>query len=386
MADNIYWSTIYLGNLAEMDTNEGSHTVETAAPVLTTFGAGPGNSLAGNIVTVETDAGFLDDSVTTDNDWLDYDYVHYDLGSGSQTARIDAALVLNATVTFYDQSTLVTTIPVFQDTSGNVFMVIQDSKPELASQGIDSVTFTSVVSSDYTGITQDAMDDHDFVCLTAGARVETPVGPVRMDRLRRGDLVLTLDSGPQPIRWIGKRRHRFEERPHPGQPIRIDKGAFGPGLPRRDLILSPNHRVLLKTEASHALHDPLGALAPAKALTRLPHVRRLTGRREITYFNLLLPRHEVIIADGIAVESLFPGPEVFASLDGIERSDWLRLAARDGRLTGAPPARLMLTTAETRAGLDAGLMHAPATAPVRLTWSGARHRARPMPSHLSRRA
>ncbi len=384
MADNVVWSTIHLGNFADMDTDEGTYSVEDASALLTTFGGGPGNALANSITDVHTWGGG-DDTLQTDNVGTS-NYIQYDLGSGTQSAQIDSVVVLSGTVTFYDGSTFSDDFGVMQDTNGNVFLMVMDSQPELASQGIDTITFSSLVTSEFSGVTQYNKDDHDFVCFGPGALIDTPTGPVRMDRLRRGDRVTTLDSGPQPIRWIGKRRLRFDPRPHPGQPVRIAKGAFGPGLPHRDMLLSPNHRVLMRTAPTHALHDPLGALAPAKALTRLPGVRPLTERRMITYFTLLLPRHEVIVADGIAVESLFPGPGVFPSLDGIDRSDWLRLAARDGRVTGTAPARLLLSTAEARAALDTRQLHAPETAPVPLTWSGARHRARTWPRHLVRRA
>jgi|LULE01.1.fsa_nt_gb hypothetical protein len=386
VADNVYWSTLYLGNFAQMDTNELTNSVETATPLLATFGAGAGNALATNIVNVRTDAGFLDNTVTTDNDLLDFDTVHYNLGAGTVSTKLDAVLMMNATVTFYDQTTLEAQIAVFQTQTGDTFAVIRDSQPELASQGIDRITFNSVVSSNYTGITQDAADTLDFVCFTSGTMIDTPTGPRRMDRLRRGDLILTLDSGPQPVVWIGKRRLRFKDRPHLAQPIRIKRGSFGDKRPNRDLLLSPNHRLLVETSPAFALYDPLGALAPVKALTRIAGIRALPGRREITYFALLLPRHEVVIANGIAAESLYPGPEVFAALTPTERLSWLRLTARGDRLTGAVPARLLLSTSEARAAHKARLLTLPETKPIPLTWSLARHARAPLPDHIARRA
>nr|WP_255553708.1 Hint domain-containing protein [Maritimibacter sp. DP1N21-5] len=292
---------------------------------------------------------------------------------------------MNATVTFYDQTSIALQIGVVQTQTGDTFAIIRDTEPELASQGIDRITFTSVATSNYTGVVQDAAARLDYVCFTSGTLIDTLSGPRRMDRLRPGDLVTTLDSGPQPVEWIGKRRIRFAERPHPAQPLCISRGAFGPGLPTRDLLLSPNHRVLVATSGAFALHDPLGALAPVKALAQDRGIRALPGRREITYFSMLLPRHEIVIANGIAVESLFPGPEAFGTLSGGERSDWLRLAARMGRLTGTPPARLMLSVAETRAARQAGLLSLPGTKPVPLGWSATRHAPRQMPEHLEAR-
>lgn len=381
MADNIVWSAIHLGTIADMDTDEGSYEVEDASALLTTFGAGPGNALARDIVEVHSWGG-PDNTLQTDNIGTS-NYIQYDLGTGTQNAQIDSALLLAGAVTFYDGTTFSSDFGVIQDTSGNVFLLVLDTQPELASQGIDTITFTSVVSSNYDGVEQYSKDNYDFVCLTSGCLVDTPNGPRRTDRLRCGDLVTTLDNGPQPILWIGKRRVHFETRPDPAQPIRIAKNAFARGLPSRDTLLSPQHRVLVRTSAAYALNDPLGALAPAKALTRAHGIRALPGRRSITYFSLLLPGHEVIVVNGIATESLYPGPETFARLNAQERSDWLRLAARDGRVTGTPPARLLLSVSEARAALDAKLLTLPDTAPRPLTWSYARNRKRPRPTHLA---
>ncbi|MGH1369218.1 MAG: Hint domain-containing protein [Maritimibacter sp.] len=382
MADNVFWSAIYLGNFADMDTNESTAEVEDASALLTTFGTGPGNALSNNIVTIDTDAGFGDTSVTTNNDAGSNDTLTYDLGAGSVTSEMDSVMLLNGTVTFHDGSTFSSNFAVMQDDIGNVFMIVLDSQSELVSDGIDSVTFTSVTGSNYSGVTQANADDHDFVCFGPGTLLQTPDGAVRADKLRLGDQLLTLDNGPQPIRWIAKQRLNFAGGQHPAQPIRLRKNALGKALPQRDLLLSPNHRLLVKTAPSFALHDPLGALAPIKALTRTKGIRALPGRRHITYFNFLLPRHEVIIAEGIAVESLFPGPGVFAQLDGRARTKWLKLAARGDRLSGNAPARLMLTTAEARSGLDTKALTLPDTAPILQNPNKTRRFQRPLPLHL----
>lgn len=379
MTSTVVISTLYLGNLPDMDTDEFSWATETVAPLLTTFGS-DGDPLARNITDVTTHA-LLNGQVYRNNA-LTFDTIEYTVNGQHVIAAIDSVITMNGTVTFYGGGTFTSALGVMQDTTGNTFMLVLDTQPELASAGIESVTFTSIERTNWDSIIQANKDDFSFVCFSPGARILTPAGPVRMDRLRRGELVVTLDSGPQPIRWIGKRRIRFEERPDPRQPIAIRKGALGPGLPQRDLMLSPNHRILARTSPAFALHDPLGALAPVKALTRHPGIRALKGRRDITWFALLLPRHEVVIAEGIAVESLYPGPEVFRSLTGEERCDWLHLAMRDGRVTGAPPARLMLSAAEARAALDARFLTLPETPPVPL----ARTRLRARPAHLAKRA
>lgn len=362
MASTVWWSTLYLGNLAPMDTTEGSssYTIENSAPILQTFGA-EGDPLAAHIVDVRSYSADRNTQISSDNADTK-DTVTYDLGAGGVTAQVDAIMLVHGTAEFYDGTTFESDFGVFQATNGDTFLLAFDSQSELASAGIQSITITSVVNSNYSAINQTTKDDNSFVCFAPGTRIDTPFGPRRADRLRVGELVHTLDHGPQLIRWIGKRRLRFAG-PHPAQPVVIAAGAMGTNLPQRDLLLSPNHRVLVATRPTHALHDPLGALAPAKALTRQHGVRIARGRHAITYYSLLLPMHAVIIAEGVAVESLYPGPEAWDRLSGRDRSAWLALAAR-ARVTGVPPARLLLSTAEARAGLEAGAMALPACAPV----------------------
>lgn len=383
MAESIVWSSIYLGNFADMDTDEGTNWVEDPSALLTTFGDGPVEVLAQDIVDIHTWGG--GDNVVDTNNGGPVDQIQYDLGDGAglETYAIDSAVVFHGIVTFADGSTFESDFGTFQTTSGDVFMIVLDTQPELVSQGIDSITFTSVVTSDFGAVDQFNKDNLQFVCFGPGTRIDTPLGPKRIDRLKPGDFVSTLDDGPQPIRWIGKRRLHFDS-PDPGQPVVIARGAFGPGLPRRPLMISPNHRLLVATSPAFALHDPLGALAPAKALTRQPGIPVARGRRAITYFTLLLPIHAVIVAEGLAAESLYPGPQSWAALTGPERSDWLRLAAH-ARVTGVPPARLLLSAAEARAGLESGAIALPGTPPRILPWSARRRRCRTQPMHLPAR-
>ena len=68
-----------------MDWDEFSNTQENTSALLTTFGAGPGNAMAKNIVDVQTYAGYFDDTIDTDNFFND-DYIKYNLGAGTVTA------------------------------------------------------------------------------------------------------------------------------------------------------------------------------------------------------------------------------------------------------------------------------------------------------------
>ena len=58
------------------------------------------------------------------------------------------------------------------------------------------------------------------------------------EKLAAGDMVVTMDHGPQPIRWIGSSKRPDRQL----APILIRKGALGN---TRDLRVSPQHRMLL---------------------------------------------------------------------------------------------------------------------------------------------
>lgn len=130
-------------------------------------------------------------------------------------------------------------------------------------------------------------------CFAAGTRIATPSGEVRIEALRAGDLVTTASGEARPIIWIGRRRVdcRYHPSPEEIQPIRIRAHAFGPGEPRRDLLLSPDHALYRE-----------GVLIPVKYLINGESVAQVNVR-EVMYFHIELERHDVVLANGLAAET-----------------------------------------------------------------------------------
>ncbi len=152
-------------------------------------------------------------------------------------------------------------------------------------------------------------------CFVAGTLISTPRGAVAVEHLLAGDLVITAKNGPMPIRWIGHRR--FAARGALA-PICITKGALGN---RRDLSLSPMHRVAISGLPIAALFAQNEVLIPAEALLSGDRIYRKSGG-EVRYYHILLDSHELLQAEGAWVESLFLGQ------DGHELSGFSQ-AARD---------------------------------------------------------
>lgn len=152
------------------------------------------------------------------------------------------------------------------------------------------------------------------VCYVAGSRLEGVRGPVAVEDLRIGDLVKTRDSGPQPIRWIGWTEHRWPGTDEGLRPIRIPARSMDGRLPHRDLMISPQHRILLSKQNFAHLDTDEECFAPALSFVGYRGVQRDTSYRMVRYYHVLLDRHSILTAEGLLSESFFPGPVAMRNL------------------------------------------------------------------------
>ena len=163
-------------------------------------------------------------------------------------------------------------------------------------------------------------------CFTPGTLIATPRGETAIEALRPGNLVLTRDNGPQEISWIGERLIdgpllRLHNRL---QPVLIRAGVLGNGLPERDLVVSPNHRVLLTGD-----HPRLDA-AEAEVLVSARHLVGTRGIEQarceaVTYLHFTCDRHEVVLSNGAWTESFQPSAKALESVSEPARAELLDL-------------------------------------------------------------
>ncbi|WP_137702496.1 Hint domain-containing protein [Marimonas lutisalis] len=149
-------------------------------------------------------------------------------------------------------------------------------------------------------------------CYASGTLIDTPDGPRPVETLGPGDMVTTVDRGAMPILWVSVSEQPLEEARPEGRPVLIQAGALGYGRPARDLIVSPQHRMLV---CPGQLGGETGGkvLVPAKSLVSLPGVRHMLGKRRITWHHFALETHAVVIAEGAFSESLLLGPVIVKS-------------------------------------------------------------------------
>jgi T5SS/PEP-CTERM-associated repeat protein/uncharacterized repeat protein (TIGR03803 family) len=131
-------------------------------------------------------------------------------------------------------------------------------------------------------------------CFATGTRIRTTRGEVKVEELREGDVALTgIDGSEAPVVWIGHREVDCARHPDPQSvwPVRIKAGAFGRGMPKRALTLSPDHAVYVNE-----------VLVPVKHLINGTTIAQVKVDR-VTYYHVELPRHDVLYADGMPAES-----------------------------------------------------------------------------------
>ena len=143
-------------------------------------------------------------------------------------------------------------------------------------------------------------------CFTRGTMIATADGERPVEDLQAGDLVMTVDHGPQPLIWIGRTAVAAEGKL---APIRFAAGVLGLDRP---LLVSPQHRMLIDDWRASYLFGHTEALVAAHTLVNGDSVTRVEGG-EVEYFHLLFQRHEIIVANGAKSESYYPGHAVTAS-------------------------------------------------------------------------
>lgn len=164
------------------------------------------------------------------------------------------------------------------------------------------------------------------VCFTPGTMIATPKGEVPVESLRHGDKVITRDNGLQEIRWIGKRDlgwQEFRANPHL-QPVLVKAGSLGHGLPERDMMLSPNHRVLLTGGRNTLYFDEHEVLVAAKHLVGMAGVQ-VAESQGTSYIHFMCDQHEVVLSNGAWTESFQPGDHSLQGLVDAQRDELFEL-------------------------------------------------------------
>ena len=341
---------LYIGNFAQIDTNENNFTNEGLLPT-------------GNVIDfptlklVEISQSDVDVSGTAYSDdrpglGRTASTFTYNLGNGGVSSILDAEAYYAVRVVLADGSTFTGTFLTYQTQNGDTFLI---PSAELDGLDIQSVTLLFRANNDpiWGRNASDSIDSATVICFAAGTKILTKDGEVAVEHLVLGDLVLTRDNGYQPIRWIGSNRLSQEvllKMPHL-RPIRIKAGVLGSGRPSADLLVSPQHRILVSSRVAQRMFGEREVLIGAKHLTILPGVDVDQALGEVEYWHFLLDAHQVVYSNDTPSESLFTGPEALKAVSQEARAEILQLFPDLAEVDHAAlpvPARLLIPGRKAR--------------------------------------
>ena len=223
-------------------------------------------------------------------------------------------------VTDGHQSFTVTIIPV-PDTGAQLLMLVGDLPP------CDQDLWVVRTAIDRTHSGAGARVAGGVICFTPDTRIATPDGVQQIRNLRSGDMILTRDNGPQEVLWTGHRRMsgaRLYAMPHL-RPIRFKANSMGLYRPDEDLLVSPQHRMLVKGAASQALFNTSEVLVAAEDLVNDATIAVDHVLREVTYVHILLERHNIVWANGLETESFHPSNTALDTVDPVQREGLLNI-------------------------------------------------------------
>ncbi len=181
------------------------------------------------------------------------------------------------------------------------------------------------------------------ICFARGTRIATPRGPVAIEVLRPGDRVLTHDDGPAEVLWAGHRAvtgARLLAMPAL-RPLRLRAGGLGDGLPEADLLVSPDHAMLMRGAEARALFGTPEVLVAAADLRDDDAVTGAGPLHSVVYHHILLPPHGIVWANGVASESFDPARLPAQAVPRDQAASLARALGGDAANYG-PPARRVL--------------------------------------------
>lgn len=216
------FNVIYLGNLPIIDPIEGGRLTDYDAENANALVGQTFDSLTNASVQTFSPVNFSSDdgsnlptrnqSYNQDNSRGNDIFNITDVDGNAVQHTFDAVVQYSATITYANGTTVPVTLNVIQSTTGETWIappsLYSPAAVQLGAYPIQSIQLTGVISNTYAGLyfEREVVDIVTVPCFAAGTMIRTPAGDVAIETLRVGELVMTLDGGPQPVRWIGSRK------------------------------------------------------------------------------------------------------------------------------------------------------------------------------------
>ncbi len=198
--------------------------------------------------------------------------------------------------------------------------------PDSNGNGFDGFITFRDASGTTVGTTGFTEIEDVIPCFTPGTLIATPEGERLVEDLKVGDRVITRDNGIQMVKWVGRKDltgHDLARKPH-FKPILICQGALGNNLPEHDMMVSPNHRVLVANDKTALYFEEREVLVAAKHLVGLEGVEEVEVGG-VAYIHIMFENHEVVLSNGAWTESFQPGDYSLRGIGNAQRQEILEL-------------------------------------------------------------
>lgn len=191
------------------------------------------------------------------------------------------------------------------DAASDWFSNLIDTIPFGATANLNAGGFASYIATSKTT---------SLICFCAGTMIRTEHGEKAVEDIAPGDRVETVDRGLQTIRWTHSSHVQFGDTDDKHRPICISAGSLGFGIPKHDLLVSPQHRMMVSSVIAQRVTGQTEVLVAAKKLLELPGVFVEETVTETEYWHFFCDQHEVVFAEGAPSETLHLGKEALKAL------------------------------------------------------------------------
>ena len=249
--------------------SSGTQTL-TSSQTYTLNAAGLSGNLILGLASPQSGSGFTSLTITTK------------VGGATIAAGTQTVSTLTAAQTFFTNDAI--NLGTFSATNGLTVQITETLTTSTLGNGFGDEIVLGVTGA-------------GALCFCAGTRILTATDERTVESLAQGDTVLTLsDRGlhPRTVKWLGWRRIDIAAHPRPElvAPIRIRRGAVADSMPHSDLLVSPDHAILLD-----------GKLICARQLVNGTTIRQEYGVAAVEYFHIELDTHAILLAEGLPAES-----------------------------------------------------------------------------------
>lgn len=149
-----------------------------------------------------------------------------------------------------------------------------------------------------------------FSAFARGTVFQTRLGPVAVEDLLPGDMILTAEGAYERLTWKGSMmlvpgaEGQTREMRHL---TRVSAEAMGLGRPNNDLVFGPSARIMHRAPGIKTLTGQQAALVPLRDFMDGVNIVELTPMTSVQVFHLAFEEHHTLITGGIETESYHPG-------------------------------------------------------------------------------